>query len=112
MERAICAVMASASPPGMPAMETDSCWSIMESASLELSLSSKPLFMVAWRMLLIISCMNSDSNCLAASRAACGLFALAWLFRLLSELMSVASALLVFIMLISPPARHSKHLRP
>ena len=83
-------------PHGSPAMLTDSCWSYMSRARSPPppSWSIRPLFMVAWRMLLIISRMKSDSSCLAASRAAWGVLLVASFFRPLSELTSPARALL------------------
>ena len=51
-----------------------------------------PDFMVASRMLLSSSRMNRDSNCLAVSLIASGVFFPACSFRLLSERASMASA--------------------
>jgi hypothetical protein len=86
---------------------------------LPCALSSRPDFMVASRMLLIISRMNSDSSCLAVSRAAWGLFSPAAVLSALSERASTASALLAARdeewgndVLISPPARRPWRLRP
>ena len=66
--------IASDSPPGRPDICTDSCWSSRSAPRSPWGLSSRPDFMVASRMLLIISRMNSDSNCFAASLVASGLF--------------------------------------
>ena len=56
-----------------------------------------PDFMVASRMLLISSRMNSDSNCRAASLIAAGVFCPACSFSALSERASAARALLLLL---------------
>jgi hypothetical protein len=57
-------------PPGRP---VSFCANWTSSSSVPIlvpELSSMPLAIVAWRMLFISSCMNSDSNCLAVSAIA------------------------------------------
>ena len=65
--RSSCRAMASLRPPGMPVIF---CATWVSSISVPIcvpALSSMPEDSVAWRMLFISSCMNSASNCLAAS---------------------------------------------
>src|SRR5450830_1229355 len=89
-----CLAIRSDRPPGLPDTSTENCWSSMSVPMFSWALSSMPDFMVASRMLLSISRMNSDSNCLAASWIAAGSFCPAWSLRLSSDLESVASWLL------------------
>ena len=96
--------IASDSPPCWPDICTDSCWSSRSVPRSPCALSSRPDFRVASRMLLIISRMNSDSNCLAVSRAACALFWPASNLSWLSERASAASALAV-LALAAPAGR-------
>jgi len=86
-------VMASVRPPGMPESWTENCWSSRSVPSFSPSLSIRPDFMVASRMLLSSSRMNSDSNCLAASLTAFGSLVPAASLSASSDRASAASAL-------------------
>src|SRR3990167_6173201 len=93
--------IASDSPPCWPDILTDSCWSSMSWPRLACSPSMRPDFIVASRMLLISSRMNSDSNCLATSRVVWALLAVpASYLNKLSERMSTASALDVLLVVL------------
>jgi len=101
--------IASDSPPGMPESCTANCWSSKSVPMASPSLSVRPDFCVASRMLLSSSRMKSDSNCFAASfRAARSLPVAACCRSALRALGSAARPLgmsgLVFIVR-SPRAR-------
>ena len=68
--RSSCLAITSDRLPGWPAILLTSWASSISVPSLVAALSSMPLAWVDARMVFISSFMNSDSNCLAASRAA------------------------------------------
>ncbi len=83
--------MVSDSPPGRPDICTESCWSSRSAPRSPWAPSSRPDFMVASRMLLIISRMNSDSNWRAASLVAAGSLCVAPRLSCCSDCRSAAS---------------------
>ena len=62
-----CFSIISLRPPGMPVIICAHCWSSSCVPRSPSSLSIRPLFMLALRMLLSSSCMNSASNCCDAA---------------------------------------------